>query len=158
MGEVNMEHKQHLHTHVPRWITNIVETKQCRECKAKVNKNAICAVGIRAIDSDKSTVFVEHACPDCGARTITSFSREKSASVEDLCYMLIEQIHKKRRLKKARQLQGRVREDAIQDEEVESLVDKMNNAECFDDFLKYIGAPELAPEKPDEAPKDDEDK
>ncbi len=154
MGEVNMEHKQPLHTNIPRWITNIVETKKCSNCKTEVSKTSICAVGIRSIGANKSTVYVEHACPECSVRTITSFSREQSASVEELCYMLIEQIHNKRKLQRAEKIRGRVREDAIQDEEVESLVELMNSSDSFEDFLKYIGAPELSPE-PTKSPEED---
>lgn len=146
-----MENKEPLYSLVPNWITRIVETKKCSKCQTKVRKSSICAVGVRTIDLDKSTVYVEHACSKCGERTITSFSREKSASVEELCYMLIEQIHNARRLKKSVGLQNRVRVDPIQDQEVASLLDMMDRAESYEDFLKYIGAPELPKEEDDES-------
>ncbi len=82
-----------LHCYTPRWMLNIIETKKCAACGTKARKKDICAVGIRNFGSEgKKTMYVEHKCPRCSTRTITSFAKEKLASVEDLCYMMIEQI------------------------------------------------------------------
>lgn len=156
MGDAKMDNKQPLHTCIPRWITSIVETKKCYKCNSKVNKKDICAVGIRMFGKSQSTVYVEHTCSKCKARTVTSFAKEKQASVEDLCYMLIEQIHNKRRIRKSQELKEQFRGDQIEDEEVATFIDFMNKAESFDDVMKFIGSSKLPPEPPPKTKEEDE--
>jgi len=139
-----MNHKHPLYACVPTWITRLVETKKCYKCKTKVTRKNICAIGIRTCGSNQNTVYVEHLCSNCDKRTVTSFSKEKLGSVEELCYMLVEQIHSNNKLTKARKLEQN-HEGSIEDEEVESLVSFMDNAESFEDLLKYIGSPQLPP-------------
>jgi hypothetical protein len=141
--------KNPLYTCIPRWIIRVVETKKCYKCSAKVSKKHICAIGIRPLVDDKNTVYVEHACPNCSTRTITSFAREKAETVEDLCYMLLEQIHARRRMQKSKEIGSRYSSDQIQDKEVDSLVDFMNKSETYEEFLKYIGS-EVIPDEEQE--------
>jgi len=151
-----MDEKQPLYTCIPQWIAGIVETKKCYKCKNKVSRKDICAIGIRTFREDQNTVYVEHLCPKCKSRTVTSFAKEKLASVEDLCYMLIEQIHNKRRIRKSQHLEGRCYGDRIEDKEVESLIKFMEEAKSFEEVLKYIGSPDLPPGMPTNPEKKDE--
>lgn len=144
-----MDRKQPLYSCIPRWITSIVETKKCYKCKTPVSRKNICAIGIRSIgaaEDNHNTVYVEHACSKCEARTVTSFSKEQMGTVEHLCYMLIGQVHNNRRVQKARQLEDQFQGGQIGEEEADSLVKFMEDSESFDDLLKYIGAPELPPD------------
>jgi len=125
--------------YVPKWISNIINTKKCISCGAAANKKNICAIGIRMTSETKSSVFVEHCCQKCDSRTITSFIKEKQSSIEDVCYLLIEEIHKQKRCKTSKKLQKKSLNGQIQDKEVCDLKAFLEKSTTFDEFLKYIG-------------------
>ncbi|KKN47564.1 hypothetical protein LCGC14_0661690 [marine sediment metagenome] len=136
----------HLWQYLPRWMVNILNSKSCSQCNERVNKSDVIAVGVRLIEgsSDKTTLYVEHACSSCQKRVITSFSKEKQNSVENLCYMLIEQMQQKRELEKSQEISNHDRKEEISDEEVVELLEFMEKHNSHEDFMKFIKAPKLS--------------
>ena len=138
--------------YLPRWIISIFETKVCSHCDELADKKDIVAVGVRIVEgsTDKYTLYVEHACSHCRKRVITSFSKEKQCSVEDLCYMLIEQMQHKKELDKSRTLSDHGKNETISDEEVKELSDFMGTNDSHEEFMKFIHAFKLPKDKKDE--------
>ncbi len=142
---------QPLHKYTPRWMLNIIETKKCAECGEKAHKHDICAIGVRSFGAEgKCTTYVEHKCGKCQVRTITSFAKEKLSSVEDLCYMIIEQIHAQKKLEKSKELSQQQNSNSqIGDDEVDALKQFLETNESHADFLKYIGSNEITEDDED---------
>jgi len=139
-----------LNCHLPKWAVDIVESTSCIHCKRKAARNDIVAIGIREINSKSKncSLYVEHQCLKCGKRKITSFGGHVSASLEDLCYILLERTHKNRQLeasarrskiKKSRR--GRVSrsiKNRITRQELDDMKKFLKQSDTHDDFLKYI--------------------
>ena len=143
-GGVNMENKP-LYTHVPRWMTTVVESKICEKCRIPFLKTGICAIGIRNFGKDDNTTFyVEHQCSRCSTRVITSFGAQKTGSTEELCYLLIEQMQAQRKVWKSQQLEKGGEQGIIKDKEVKELLDFINHSISHDDFLKFIGSKDIS--------------
>lgn len=129
-----------LYKNTPNWILKIIEQKKCASCGADVKKTGICAIGIRTVkeNKNKNALYVEHMCSNCSSRTISSF-QEKVDTVEQLCYLLIEEIHNRKKLEKAKRTKKPNKTGVISEEEYEEVMKFLKNNDDHSEFLKYIG-------------------
>ena len=134
-----------LWNYMPKWMLNILESKSCSKCDHPISKTNVIAVGIRQVDGseDKTTLYSEHCCSSCRKRFITSFAREYQESVEDICYMLIENMQKQRSLKKSQGLSNNVHNGEISDKEVKDLKKFMSSTDSHQEFMRFIAGPEI---------------
>lgn len=126
--------------YVPHWMTLGLRTRQCKKCDTQISKRDIIGIGIRdkAYDNNPA-IYAEHKCPKCHWREITVFKHK--ASVEELCYILLEGIKSQKATEKARQRESQnASTSGISDDEVQSFLDFMNNNESYDEFMKHIKA------------------
>ena len=137
-GGINMDIP--IHEYIPHWMSTIVESKTCNKCQCPSTRKDICAIGIRSFDQSNRTIFyVEHQCSECQTRIITSFGAQKTGSIEELCYLLLEQMQSRRSLEKSLDTKRSQDLDGIKDNEVESLLRFMNKNQSHEEFMRFIG-------------------
>lgn len=135
-----------IYTYIPRWMSTIVESKICEKCQKQSNKKDICAIGVRSFGKKNDIVFyVEHQCTKCKARIITSFGAQKVGCIEEMCYILLEQLHAQRKIQKSLEYETQQKQGQMTDEEVELLLDFMSKSKSHEDFMKFIGSKECKP-------------
>lgn len=127
------------HYWLPDWLQNSFNKRFCSQCKTKYSKQDIVAVGIRQVnDPHECAMYVEHVCPSCGYRALTTFGKEKEDSLEGMCCSILESIKRKKLVDKSRQLRGR-NKGTITDREVSKFLKFIQNA-SHEEFLKEIGS------------------
>lgn len=123
---------------LPDWIQNGLKKRSCTQCKTKYSKQDIVAVGVRQInDPHECAMYIEHICPSCGYRALTTFGKEKEDSLEGMCCGILESIKRKKLIEKSRLLQKR-KEGTMTDREVNKFLKFIKDA-SHEDFLKEIG-------------------
>lgn len=123
---------------LPDWVQNGFSTRSCSQCQTKYSKQDIVAVGIRQLsDPNECAMYVEHVCPSCGYRALTTFGKEKEDSLEGMCCGILESIKKKKLVEKTRLLRKR-KEGTITDREVNKFLNFIKDA-SHADFCKEIG-------------------
>ncbi len=137
---------------VPNWISNVLKEKGCDKCSNNIRKQDIIAIGIREV-GNKTALYVEHICSKCGFREITSLAGSKKGTLEEMCYILLEEIQYKRSTDKARELEKSQYHSKITKKEMEDFAKFMNSPYNHEDFMKFIGAHEIK-EDVDERSKD----
>lgn len=140
--------KYNLHKSVPNWMIKAVTGSACNECNESIYKEDILGLGVKEINKEGSvSIFVEYQCHGCNHAARMNFSSQ-TGRIEEMCYLLLDEIQKKRRVHKSRELDEEKRPKSqvagqITDEETKRFVKSMNDLESFDDFLKLIGASNL---------------
>ena len=127
------------HHWLPDWVQSGFNTRSCSQCKTKYSKQDIVAVGIRQVNNPhECAMYVEHVCPSCGYRALTTCGKEKENSLEGMCCGILESIKKKKLVEKSRLLRKR-KEGIITDREVATFLNFIKNA-SHADFCKEIGS------------------
>lgn len=123
---------------LPNWVQNGINKRTCSQCETNYTKQDIVAVGIRQVsDPHECAIYVEHMCPSCGYRALTTFGKEKEDSLEGMCCSILESIKRKKLVEKSRLLRKR-KEGTISDGEVNKFLKFIQKA-SHEDFLKEIG-------------------
>jgi len=129
------------HYWLPDWMQDALNKRSCSQCKTIYSKQDIVAIGIRQVNEENSphecAMYVEHACPSCGYRALTTFGKEKEDNLERMCCGILENIKKKKLVEKS-QLLRKQKEGAITDREVNKFLTFIKNA-SHEDFCKEIG-------------------
>lgn len=135
------------HYWLPDWIQSGFNKRSCSQCKTRYSRQDIVAVGIRQLNSPhECAMYVEHVCPSCGYRALTTFGKEKEDSLEGMCCSILENIKRKKLVEKSRLLRKR-KEGNITDREVNKFLKFIKYA-SHEDFLKEIGV--SLPDKKDD--------
>lgn len=146
MKKVNKQNKP-FHLFVPQWMIRLVEQKQCSRCNNPVQRDHIHAAGVRELKKGVGfTFFVEHSCPKCDYAVSTNFTHEKTGDLEDLCYNMIEQMHRNKQVQKSIEIESGKKAESIQDSEVDECLKFLKNSDTYEDFLKFIGADNIIPD------------
>ena len=126
------------HHWLPDWVQNGLKKRSCSQCQTKYSTQDIVAVGIRQVNNPhECAMYVEHICPSCGYRALTTFGKEKEDSLEGMCCGILESIKRKKLTEKSRLLRKR-KEGNMTDKEVSNFLKFVQDA-SHDDFLKEIG-------------------
>lgn len=142
-----------LHNWIPMWMLSKIKNKACDKCGQAAKKENIISVGFRQIEKG-NVVYLEHKCSGCDFRSLTYCSND--IALEDMCYILIEEIQQKRQIEKVSNTQkkknrNKNNKNPLTDKEIDDFVEYMQNSPNFDDFLNHIGASKyLQNEKPDD--------
>jgi hypothetical protein len=136
--------------YLPKWMTNIINSKLCSQCHHLANKSEIIAVGVRKVKDGMYSFYVEHCCSNCEKRVITCFSKEKQGSPEDLCYLLIENLQQYRKSEKSKQIDKGKNKSPIGDDEVDDFLKFLYNNDDYQEFMNFIGAQDIPNEDIDE--------
>lgn len=133
---------------VPSWMIRYLAHAKCSKCGNSIRKANLTAIGIRGQDG-KSVPYVEYQCPKCDHRAMKSFGGQHKGTVEEICYMLLEEVQNKRRIRSAQYNESRgQRSETITDDEVNRFLDSMRKCKTYVDLLDEIGATEwLEPDK-----------
>jgi len=123
---------------IPAWMTAAVAKKNCSQCHHRLKQEDIIAIGVRELAKGKSTLYCEHLCPSCEYRSMTSFGGQKQTSVEDICYLLLEEILRKKSAKKC--VERKAKETTLRASEVDEFIDFVKNVKTHDEFMKAIGS------------------
>lgn len=126
--------------YIPQWIVSALRNKRCKKCETFISKKDIIAVGIRDHDGQQS-LYIEHLCSNkgCAWRGIVNF-QNKEASIEELCYMLLESAKNQKASERSRQIESKKNGGSITDKEVTEFLKFLNKNETHDEFLKAIKA------------------
>lgn len=125
---------------IPGWMVKEVKKSNCAQCKGTIRDSDIQGIALINVDGG-STYAVEFVCSTCGRSARLTFEMFIKSSVEELCFMLIDEIHKTKTMNNSVFIEN-VDKDLgpISKREVNSFVKKMEKAETMEDFLKLIGA------------------
>ncbi len=130
-----------LYYYMPSWALSQMLKKQCTKCGTLVQKQDIIAIGIRDFGGEFSP-FCEHRCSKCEWRIMTSFTAEIKTNVEDLCYMMIKEMHFKRSTSSKFTAKRQRPVSQITDNEVKTFLSEFRKNTSHEDFMKQIGANE----------------
>jgi DNA-directed RNA polymerase subunit RPC12/RpoP len=128
------------HQNVPSWIIKYLNYTQCNKCSQKIKKQDIVAIGIRGVDNE-TTLYIEHKCPNCSHRAMKSFGSHIKGTLEELCYLLLEEGQNKRRIQQAYVNETKkINRTQMTENEIKTFLDNLNKCETYMDLLKEIGA------------------
>lgn len=129
-----------LYRAIPGWMVREVQKTTCAQCKGAIREADIQGIALINIDGG-STYAVEFACSTCGRSARLTFEMFIKSSLEELCFILIDEIHKTKTMGNSIFLEN-VNKDLgpISKREINSFVKKMEKTETMEDFLKLIGA------------------
>ncbi len=126
------------HYWLPDWTQRSLDKRICSQCKTQYSKQDIVAIGVRQIKKPhECSMYVEHMCPLCGYRALTTFGKEKEDNLERMCCVILESIKKKKLAEKSRLLRKN-KEGNITDKEVTRFLKFIKDA-SHEDFCKEIG-------------------
>jgi RNase P subunit RPR2 len=134
--------KHALHKFIPNWMVSAITSTTCNQCHQPVNKEDILGLGVKEVKEYKISIFVEYQCSNCNHAARMNFSSQVG-SVEEICYLLLDELQKKRKLAKSKAVEEKVSPSKITDDETKKFIKKMNETNSFEDFLKLIGANNL---------------
>ena len=146
MGSTNKKSPP-FHLFVPKWMIKLIEQKQCSRCNTPVRRKHIQAVGVREMSAGgEFAFFAEYRCPECDYAVCTNFTHEKTGNLEDLCYAMIEQMHKNKQLQRAKKSSKNTnRATNISDSEMRKCIQFVQNTKTHEEFMKFIGADNIIP-------------
>ena len=138
---------QELYNSLPDWVLNSVKKNNCHQCQEILTHTDLISVGIRRF-KNKHSLFVEFCCQHCGYREITAIET-KYNTVEDLCYILLEEVQRKRKLHKSHQHHQKTgkNQSKISQKEMQDFINFVRKVPTHDEFMKEIGAPQETPIK-----------
>lgn len=129
--------------YIPIWMSNTLNGKLCSKCKNELTKIHITGIGIKQI-KESFTTFVEFQCPNCKHEARFSFENILNNSIEKLCFMLLEQVQKQKKLKKSISFKSpNKNKGPMTDQEVNKFLKELKSVKIYDDFLKIISAHHL---------------
>lgn len=112
---------------VPKWITNKISEHQCLKCKTPFKRENITGIGLRE-NNNTTSIFVEHQCEKCQHREFVATSNIKDGSTEEMCYILLEEIHKQRNCLHATKTRHTRKTGPISDAEVKEFLKFLDTA------------------------------
>jgi len=124
---------------LPEWVYTSLNARTCSQCNSKYSKNDIIAVGVRKIENPNYAMYIEHKCFKCRFRALTTISKRKEDSLEQLCYVILESIKKRKLSEKSKLINKHKIDEPISDSEVIEFLDFINENTLHDDFLREIG-------------------
>lgn len=129
------------HEGVPDWIVKNLHGTQCNKCSHPITKDDISAIGMRR-NKNNAITFIEYECSSCSDRMTRAFNREMMHNVEELCYLLLEEIKRKRTIRNSsiRNRSKNTNKPPISDKEIKSIKLKLKKSKTHHDFMKHIGA------------------
>lgn len=132
---------------VPSWMIRYLAHAKCSKCENQIRKADLTAIGIRGQDG-KSVPYVEYQCSKCDHRAMKSFGGHCKGTIEEICYMLLEEVQNKKRIHQARNHERKGQTSGLMtDDEVKEFLDSMSKYETYAELLEEIGAMEwLEPE------------
>lgn len=147
-----MRHK--IYKSIPNWMVSSVKNSNCNRCDENLVKEDILGIGLKEIEPGKHILFVEYKCHSCDHAARINFSSQ-TVTIEGLCYLLLEEMQKKKMLEKSKQLPKGLKSihkktDSIGEKEVQEFLKNMDAVETFDEFLKLIKAPVIPETENDE--------
>jgi hypothetical protein len=143
-----MDENKPLHHWLPSKIDNKLKGLTCQTCGNIIKKDNIIAVGVRSTDKDRNVMYIEYQCPNgrCGYRACKLFENKGVNSLEELCYFLLEEIQKRKKVDNAKEYtksqSHRISNSKITDKEMAELREFMTGQSNHDEFLKFIGIPQ----------------
>lgn len=125
---------------VPTGMLKHLEHRHCSQCGTKIDKSNVIACGVR-IHAKKLNPYVEHQCPACDYREMTTLDAGVNFNIDRLCYVILEHNQKRRAAEKAKSRNiAQAKKKSISDQEVLDLLRFMDTTEDYNDIMKYIGA------------------
>ncbi len=123
---------------LPDWVHSGIKKRSCSQCKTRYSTQDIVATGIRQVGKPyECAMYVEHVCSSCGYRALTTFGKEKEDNLERMCFVILENMKKRKLTEKSRLFRSR-KKGNMTDGEVNKFL-KFNKNASHDDFLKEIG-------------------
>lgn len=129
---------------IPDWVVHHTRTRVCTECGKQYTRNDIRSFGLRESDGQRCDLYVEHRCPGCGHLSVTVFKNDDEASVEELCYSLLDHLRDQQIKKNSAHSDNHDRrksKKAISDKDVHDFMQFVNKSKSHDEFMKKIGVP-----------------
>lgn len=125
---------------VPAWIVRYMANAKCSKCEHPVKKNNITAIGVRG-QEEHNVPYIEYQCEKCNHRAMKSFGGHIKGTIEEICYMLLEESQNKNRIRQSKSNEGpRKLSGEMTDDEVSKFLSNMEKCETFMDLLNEIGA------------------
>ena len=124
---------------IPKWMINTIERRMCLKCKNPIKSTDVIAVGIRELESGKSSLYSEHECSKCSHRSIILHDKEKTGTLQEMCFTLLDSIKIKKKMETALRLTEKIKGD-MSDKSVKKFLKFLKEVPTHDAFLKHIGS------------------
>lgn len=138
--------QQPFHYWLPFNIEDHISDSACSTCETVIKRKDIIAIGVRKQDGcDRNVAFIEYKCPKCGLRAIKLLFSVQVQDIEGMCFWLLEEIHKIKKIEKSSETRKCKQSDSgkITKEELEEMSNYLKKPLPYEDFLKFIGADKL---------------
>ena len=131
---------------IPAWMVSTVSNTPCTECGCTITKHDISGIALKQNTTGRSSVHIEYICPECHFGARMDFGTYKNGTIEEMCYLLLDEVHKRKTLIKSRGMEKSKSKGPIQEDEVQEFIKNMNKSETFDEFLVLLKANKLTDE------------
>lgn len=133
-----MKDRNKLHNWIPFEIKKAIIDCKCPTCNESLDTKRVNLIGIKQHSEGQVVLHLECTCR-CGKKLEISLKKKKS--VEQLCYMILEEIEKDRRIETVRRRFPREFAE-MKESEVTSFLKDLRKVKFHEDFMKLIGSEE----------------
>lgn len=144
-----------IYYYLPNWMSEELKERQCDQCGHGVAREDVIAIGIRENKDNNKTIYMEHQCPNCEYREMTSCGGNRKGTLDEMCYILIEEVQRRKSIERAKKLRkiNHIKKPWT-DKEVDDFKQYMKKCSSYEQFLehirasKYLGEQKYNDEKP----------
>jgi len=128
---------------IPKWAQKYLKFRECPYCEQPTTLHGAIGLGVREQrDEDTGAVnyvlTIEYVCRACEKKSVFLGQPEDGANHLDIIESILEVLIRNESSQKS--LPGKGNSSKISKKEVDNLLKVLNEAQSFDEVLRYIGA------------------
>jgi len=138
---------------IPKWAQKYLKFRECPYCEQPTTLRGVTGLGVREQRDDETgavnyVLTIEYVCCACEKKSVFLGQPEDGANHLDVVESILEALVRNESSQKS--LPSKGNGSKISKKEVENLLKVLNEAQSFDEVLKYIGAKNEPLEQDDE--------
>jgi len=138
---------------IPKWAQKYLKFRECPYCEQPTTLRGVIGLGIREQRDDETgatnyVLTIEYICCACEKKSVFLGQPEDGANHLDIVESILEALIRNDSSQKS--LPSKGNSSKISKKEVENLLKVLNEAQSFDEVLRYIGAKNESLEQDDE--------
>jgi len=138
---------------IPKWAQKYLKFRECPYCEQSTTLRGVTGLGVREQKDEETGIVnyvltIEYVCCACEKKSVFLGQPEDGANHLDIVESILEALIRSDSSQKS--LPSKGNSSKISKKEVEDLLRVLNEAQSFDEVLKYIGAKNEPLEQDDE--------
>ncbi len=128
---------------IPKWAQKYLKFRECPYCEESTTLRGVTGLGVREQRDEQTgsvsyVLTIEYVCCSCEKKSVFLGQPEYGADHLDIVESILEALVRYESSQKS--LPSKENGSKISKKEVEDLLKVLNEAQSFDEVLKYIGA------------------